>query len=371
MVASKPVCLIAFILGLAPLFAHGESADAVVSKTSNFLNPVCPKPVRVNFFGDIFIDDSRFRDDPFREITTELNWADFNVANFEGSITSNKTRAFPQFPFALLMSEKVPELLVRHRIGHVTRANNHSMDYGAIGLRDTSQALQKAGIAFTGAGRSITEAIRPLSLKTANGSVAVLSFATTYPEESWATSNSGGIAYPTLERLKQAIESAKKSHDFVVTTFHWGGELTTQIRGYQIELAKNAAELGANLIIGHHAHMAQGLQTISEVPVALGLGNFLFASTNIRNTLSLMLHAQFCPEREGEKAQVKIEFTPIETGTIEAQFKVTPTSLVRFQKLVATYRRGADFPDDMSFHLPSEGRSATLAEWMQTKPKSR
>jgi poly-gamma-glutamate capsule biosynthesis protein CapA/YwtB (metallophosphatase superfamily) len=366
----RRVALIAPTLGFVPLTAWGEELPASGQTPQPFLKAACQQPVRINFFGDIFVDEARFRDTPFQEITAQLNWADFNVANFEGTVTNRKNRAFPDFPFALLMSNKVPALLARHRIGHVTRANNHSMDYGVNGLADTSRALAKAGIAFTGAGQSIVDATKPLSLSTANGSVAVLSFATTFPEESWAGSDTGGIAYPTQERLKQAIESAKKSHDFVVTVFHWGGELTTQIRGYQQELAKNSVELGASLVVGHHAHMAQGFQTISGVPVAFGLGNFLFTSTNIRNTLSLMLHAQFCRERDGEKRQISVDFTPIETGTLASQFSVNPAGLTRFQKLVQTFKRGSVFPETMSFYLPTEKRSATLAEWMTTKPSA-
>jgi poly-gamma-glutamate capsule biosynthesis protein CapA/YwtB (metallophosphatase superfamily) len=326
------------------------------------LNTACSAPLRANFTGDLFLDDQRFTPDALNNIAPLLRWADFNVVNLEGSIVKNSQRAFPDFPFANVISAEVPGLLKSNRILFVTRANNHSMDFGADGINQTSRALAAENIAWTGAGSNSVEAEKPLTLKHNNIKIAVLAFSAMFPKESWATKNSAGTLYPTPSVVEHNIQKARLSHDFVVTAFHWGGELTTELRPYQRGLAQLALDSGADLVIGHHAHIAQGIDRKADKVIAWGLGNFLFSSTGKSPTMSLILSAEFCKGADGKNA-IQTTFTPIATTTRESQNKVVLMTLSTFRKFGADYERSELFAPETRFFLPSEGRSRTWMEW--------
>jgi hypothetical protein len=329
------------------------------------LTSACSAPLRVNFWGDFFVDSKRASEASLASIAPILSWAHFNVANFEGNIAPKNplNRAFPSFPYALSMPPKAASILKDAGVLHLTRANNHTMDFGALGMRHTSQELLAQGIAFAGVGKNSREAIKPMTLKNESTSVAVLSFATTWPEESWANTERAGIAYPTEERLNLAIREARSRHDFVVVAFHWGPELSTELRPYQHGLADAAIKAGANLIYGHHAHMAQGLQTINNIPIAWGLGNFLFSSIGKRTNMSVGMHVEFCKEKDAQSIQVA--YTPFETGSQESQTTMIPLTRQRFLKLSKHHQKTRIIDSNTLFFIAPEKKILTFREWIE------
>ena len=78
------------------------------------------------------------------------------------------------------------------------------------------------------------------------------------------------------ERLLADIAAASKRADWVVVSFHWGIEYTGQASREQRALAHDAVDAGADLVLGHHPHVLQGLELYRNKLIAYSLGDFVF-----------------------------------------------------------------------------------------------
>lgn len=157
-------------------------------------------------------------------------------------------------------------------------ANNHSNDYGTEALLDSVARLDGAGIAPVGAGANSAEAHEPAIFEINGWTVAVLGFGGVVPTEAWlATEDRPGIADgDTVETMVAAVRAADEVADLVLVTIHWGTELDTEPRPDDRERAEAMIAAGADAIFGHHTHRLQPLEMLSGVPVAWGLGNFVW-----------------------------------------------------------------------------------------------
>jgi poly-gamma-glutamate capsule biosynthesis protein CapA/YwtB (metallophosphatase superfamily) len=179
----------------------------------------------------------------------------------------------------------------------VTLANNHMMDYGPLALEDTLFTLKKAGIAYTGAGMNRAEARQPAFLTAPNGKrFAFLAYSLTFPEVFWATANRPGTAHGNPAHFPDDIGKAKEQADFVIVSFHWGKELQFYPSDYQKNYGKRSIDAGADLVIGHHPHVLQGLEVYKGKLIAYSLGNFLFGSYSKNCTDSVILGVDFDSE---------------------------------------------------------------------------
>ena len=336
------------------------------------IKPSCANGVKVTFLGDIYLTAQRLSgpDDLFVNVKPLLKWADFNVGNFEGVVSNVTKRAWPDFPFALKMAPTAAKIIAANGIKHVTRANNHSMDFGEEGLVDTHKALDAVGIQYTGVGKNLTEALKPLTLAKNGINIAVFSLTTTYPQGAWATDKSAGVAFPWVKPMRDAIGTAKKTHDFVVVEFHWGQESSPALRPHQPEYARLVFEHGADLVVGHHAHVAQAIEVVDGKTIAHGLGNFLFTSLSETAAFGMAAHSEFCkseptPDGKPVKNAIRTVFTPLHTNNFVTQFKTTPLTLPGFLKFAKYYADSRYFPLDTSFYIPTEQKTQTLAEWLQ------
>ena len=307
----------------------------------------------INFFGDFFIKKSLtpFIDEYFEKIDPTLNQADFNVANFEGSINDNLPRVFNpiQFPFALAMDKQVCEKLKKHHIDFVTRANNHSMDFGEKSMELTSQCLKKNGVSFAGIGKNKQESMTPMVIEKNNIKIAIFSFTTTLPKDAWAQKNTPGVAAPNESELKKILKKYEDSFDFIVVIFHWGIELNPYVSQRNRNFAKIFIKSNGDLILGHHAHIAQQIEKIDHRWVGYGLGNFIFTTRKRLSQLSLGERVQFCASKQSTEKSTYIQFFPLNTDTLNNNFKTTRMSENEFQVILKKYQEKKLFPKDISF----------------------
>ncbi len=219
------------------------------------------------------------------EVIEGLNDCDIFFANNEfpysnrGSATQGKKFTFRAKP------ENVSFL---HDIGVdiVSLGNNHAYDFGPEALLDTFDILEKAKIPYVGAGRNISEAMKPVYYKV-NGRTVAFTSATqierfSNPDTKEATEDSPGVLR-TLDpsRMLSCIREAEENSDFVVVYVHWGSENTDLVDDSQKKLAAEYVAAGADLIIGDHSHCLQGIDYVEGVPVIYSLGNFWFNSRTI------------------------------------------------------------------------------------------
>jgi len=159
--------------------------------------------------------------------------------------------------------------------GAAVMANNHTFDCGDKGFFATRETLRQNGIAPVGAGADLAEAREPLAIEV-NG-VKILLFAISEGEDMrGATADTPGVRPWEVEELAAEIRRAKGSCDAVVVSAHCGLEYQPYPSFYVWEAFRRWAEAGADLILGHHPHVPQGMTRFGGVPAYFSLGNFVF-----------------------------------------------------------------------------------------------
>ena len=171
----------------------------------------------------------------------------------------------------------------------VTLANNHTLDYGTDALFDTLDTLDQAGIAHTGAGGDIAEACKAVLMEAKGRTYAFLGATRVIPYADWAATRLGpglnSIYDAHKDRVLEELRELQDVSDYQIVYIHWGIERSEAPEPYMRSLAMELADAGADLIIGAHPHVLQGMEYIGDVPVIYSLGNFLFGSSIPRTML--------------------------------------------------------------------------------------
>jgi poly-gamma-glutamate synthesis protein (capsule biosynthesis protein) len=178
----------------------------------------------------------------------------------------------------------------------VTLAGNHIADCGAEGIEDTVKRLDALGIAHCGAGANLDAARAPMVLTSGGRQIAVLSYNCVGPEAAWAGSHRAGCNYlrvrtadggpvapaaslmevtpEAVRQLTDDIRAAREGAGLVVVALHKGIVHTpARLAPYERPLAEAALAAGADIVIGHHAHILRGIELRDGRPVFHGLGN--------------------------------------------------------------------------------------------------
>ena len=255
--------------------------------------------------GDIYVQ----REDPlsiFAFTREPLAQADIAFGNQEVALS---TKGAPIMPGKLVIRSepRMVEALTYAGFDVVGLANNHSMDYGPEAILETLEVLDKAGIAHAGAGASIEAAHKPAILERKGAKIAFLSYSSVFiPDFFPAQKDRPGIAVVRLytayqphrrvfeqpgspalaivtpdaadfARMKQDVQEAKAKADVVVVAWHWGvSEGYMRIVDYQRDMGKAAIDAGADIVVGHHPHMLQGIEVYKGKTIFYSLGNFAF-----------------------------------------------------------------------------------------------
>lgn len=250
--------------------------------------------IKLLFAGDVLLDEhyavmanlldrgGKIEEAFSTELLTAMRSADFFMLNNEFTFTNRGTpTGGKQFTFRA-NPEKV-SVLQDMGVDMVSVANNHIYDYGEISLLDTLDTLDSAGIAYTGAGENLEEAMKPVYL-IANGMKIGIVSATQIERNGTPDTKEATVTTPGVLRcmdtknLLKVIEQMEESCDYTILYIHWGTELKEEIDWLQEEQAPIYAQAGVDLIIGDHPHCLQKIDTVAGVPVVYSLGNFWFNS---------------------------------------------------------------------------------------------
>jgi poly-gamma-glutamate synthesis protein (capsule biosynthesis protein) len=215
-------------------------------------------------------------------LVTHLLGADITIANLEGALTE-RGESWPK-GYNFRTPPRFASGLRDAGFDLVSLANNHTMDYGAVGLTDTLASLDAVGVRRVGAGASIAEASAFVVVEAPNGLRVAFIGCADSPTESggfairdWAaTPTTPGLMICDDASLAAAVSSARESADFVIVTPHAGDEYRTAPNATQRRIAATALAAGADAYIGHHAHVVQPVEQRGGQLIAWGLGNFIF-----------------------------------------------------------------------------------------------
>jgi poly-gamma-glutamate capsule biosynthesis protein CapA/YwtB (metallophosphatase superfamily) len=116
------------------------------------------------------------------------------------------------------------------------------------------------------------------------------------PIDQGAVGNEPGTAVDQdFERALRAIRLAERKADLVVVTIHWGHELDTVPRSYQVDEARRMIDAGADVIFGHHAHRLQPMDTYRGRPIFYGLGNFVWPNFSVEGSTTAVARVLVMP----------------------------------------------------------------------------
>ena len=207
---------------------------------------------------------------------------DLTVVNLEGPITDGGDRYPLWQKFVYRAPSRSAEVLAWAGIDVVNLANNHARDYGASGLSDTLALTSRAGLVSFGAGANEDEARRGLIAQIGEARVGFLGYLEDQIEwrfysDLFARAHHPGIARLTDSALAEDIARLRPLVDVLVVSFHIGTNYTPPKKS-TIAWSERAVELGADLVIDHHPHVAHPLMVHLGRPIALSLGNFAFAT---------------------------------------------------------------------------------------------
>jgi len=210
---------------------------------------------------------------PVEKIKSEFKGADINLVNLETPLINNCPLEIITGKILCADSRHV-ESLTAAGINVVNIANNHIDDYPES-AKKTIEVLEKNNIAVSGKKE-------PVQITTKRLKLAFLGFDQSGFHEK---NNPNLFLNADSQKIIDSIHQAKKSHDIVVVSFHWGAEFTRKIIPEQRKLSHLAIDAGADIIVGTHPHWTQPIEIYKNKTIFYSLGNFVFTQ-NTQNKMN-------------------------------------------------------------------------------------
>lgn len=256
-----------------------ESVSITVSMVGD-----CTLGTDVNFDQSTSFDAFyQMKNDPgyfFQNVKDIFTADDLTVANMEGTLTTSNDRQ--QKTFAFKGDPSYTEILTRGGVEATNLANNHSHDYGDQSYEDTIQYLEAAGITTFGYDRTAVMDVKGIKV----GLIGIYELK------------------DGLGRQQQVIDTIQEVKDqgaqVIIVSFHWGTEKSNVPDDIQKTLAHLAIDQGADLVVGHHPHVLQGIEKYQGKNIVYSLGNFCFGGNKNPSDKDTMIFQQTFTVENGE-----------------------------------------------------------------------
>lgn len=231
---------------------------------------VWPKTFTITLGGDTTLgstDDLRKREDCFENVAEEkgYDWFfsgladafatdDLTLINFEGTLTEQTQKKEKKFNFK--GPAEYTDILTLGSVEAVNIANNHTLDYGEEGREDTVANLEAAGLTVSG-----------------NGTLGIF-------EKNGVKVGMTGYCFPYKDGKKDISRDVAALREagcqIVIASFHWGSEYREDFTGEQRTIGRAALRAGADIVVGHHPHIVQGVEAYEDSYILYSLGNLVF-----------------------------------------------------------------------------------------------
>jgi poly-gamma-glutamate synthesis protein (capsule biosynthesis protein) len=243
--------------------------DAIFFNVHPGVTTVSESPARLLFTGDLMIGrhietlSGLYGEQyPFEKITKTLESHDAVIANLEGPLVAAHAKT-PNGSFEFSFPTTTATLLKREHIEYVTLANNHTYDQGDEVLQSMRQYLGVAGVTVFGDPIKIGNASF-IATTIAGRNVVLVGYNATY-------------TFDTTEAVR-LVQKTQEEHQgaYIVVCIHWGEEYELLPTGAQHTIGQALIDGGADVVIGSHPHVVQGVELYKGKPIFYSLGNFIF-----------------------------------------------------------------------------------------------
>ena len=213
----------------------------------------------------------------FGDFLPLIRSSDLAVTNFETAATCGG-EAIKKWGPNLRVNPAVLPSLVKAGFKLFKLANNHSRDWGDAAFIETMECVRNAGGNYVGGGKDLAEAMEPCRCEL-NG-IKVTVFNATMHQPCCALEKQPGANPLVPARLAAQIAAEKGKADFILVCIHDGKEQNPFVSRRVRENYRGFIDAGANAVISHHPHIAQGYENYKDGFIAYSLGNFYFPSRN-------------------------------------------------------------------------------------------
>ncbi|MDO5300449.1 MAG: CapA family protein [Clostridia bacterium] len=259
-------------------------------------------------------------DFPLENVREVFEQDDMTLVNFEGTLTNTKSATKNTYSFAA--PPEYVQVLTSGSVEAVSLENNHIMDHGEAGYADTCEALEGAGIVYSG---HLGSATYTTDTGVKIGMLAYQTFNGNYPN-----------IYDAIEGDIKALRD--QGCQIVIVSYHWGEEKDYVPNERQVPLGRATIDAGADLVIGHHSHRMNPIEVYKGKYICYSLGNFSFAGNTKPDDMDTYIFQQ--------------RFRVYADGTAEnAGFRILPCSISSQEKV-----------NDFKPTLKDEAGSAALIE---------
>lgn len=248
-------------------------------------------PATVTLIGDLLIGSGvvwdgiiadQYSSTIVGQYRTLFDKSDIVFANFEGIISGAvepRPKGLPP-QFSLRTDPSVVRFLENLGPLVLSFANNHSADYGEVGIKNALAVLRESDITHTGIGENLQAALSPVLKDVSGVRVGFLSFTDLLPESSYASEKRLGVAKLSIENLRISLAETKKLSDFVIVSLHTATDVRKAYSfwpdAHQIEYARLAIDNGADMVVGQHPHGLQSVEVYKGKVILHSLGLFIY-----------------------------------------------------------------------------------------------
>lgn len=271
-----------------------------------------PKTFTITLGGDTTLgstDDLRKRDDSFENVAAANGYGwffsglsdalatdDLTLINFEGTLTEETQKKDKLFNFK--GPAEYADILTLGSVEATNIANNHTLDYGETGRTDTIANLQDAGLIVSG-----------------NGMLGIF-------EKDGVKVGMTGYCFPYSNSKKDISQDVKALREagcqIVIASFHWGSEYRNDFTGEQRSIGRAAIRAGADIVVGHHPHIVQGIESYEDSYILYSLGNLVFGGNVDPDDRDAYL--------------ARLTFTVYEDHAEDMQMSIVPIRLTALEK---------------------------------------
>ncbi|MCL2664282.1 MAG: CapA family protein [Defluviitaleaceae bacterium] len=261
-----------------------------------------------NGYGNSFdhVYDLHGPDHFFADVKNIFAEDDITIANLEGALTHETEHI--DWPHVFKGIPEYANIFSLGNIDAVSLANNHSLDYGEQGFADTAAALEKYGVGWFGYGKAYIKNIRGVK-------VGLLGYRDSMP----------GLRSAVADEIKELRELGAQ---LIIISFHWGYERENYPHDSQQRLGRYAVDCGADLVLGHHPHVIQGIEKYKGKYIVYSLGNFSFGGNRNPEDKDTFIFRQAFVFKDGVlQFENPIEIIPCSVSSVQHRNDFRPVPL--------------------------------------------
>ncbi len=230
---------------------------------------------------------------------------DLTIANLETTLT-NTPHPFGDGEHHFRGKPEYTAMLKAGSVEVVNVANNHSHDFGESGYAETAEVVKAAGIGVAGnahVDRRMVKGVEVVNLGFTGGDPVI------------------------LPRVRKKVAELKTDKNLVVVSFHWGAEGLNDANEVQRRLGHAAVEAGADLVLGTHPHVLQGIEEYKGRHIVYSLGNFVFGGNSNPKDKDSIIYQEAFEERDGHMVPSGNEIIPVRISSVTTRNDYRPVLL--------------------------------------------